>query len=275
MDLLLGPDVHADGRLVDDQDVAIRGQPFGQADFLLVASAQVLGPLLRPRGPDVEIADEAPDEGRLPGAGNPVRDAAGEPRPDRDRDVGPDGRGQPEPFLFPILGDVGHPVALEGVGDAPDAGPLAADEHRAGIHAVGADEDAGELGPARAHEPVEAQNLAFAQAEARVLDPADARHALGAQHLASFRGAPPPRPGPAEIAADHHPDELRRGEAGRRPRADEHPIAQDADLVGQGQDLLDLVRDEEDRHALFPKAAQDIEKGGRFALRERARRFVQ
>ena len=48
VNVLLGADIDADGRLVDDQDVALRGQPFGDADLLLVAAAQAVDRLVRP-----------------------------------------------------------------------------------------------------------------------------------------------------------------------------------------------------------------------------------
>ena len=69
MDLLLGPDVHADGRLVDDQDVAVGGQPFRDADLLLVAAAQVLGPLVRAGRPDAQVPDHVPGDRRAPWPG--------------------------------------------------------------------------------------------------------------------------------------------------------------------------------------------------------------
>ena len=36
----LGTDIDAAGRLVDDQQLAIPGQPFGEGDLLLIAAAQ-------------------------------------------------------------------------------------------------------------------------------------------------------------------------------------------------------------------------------------------
>ena len=70
-----------------------------------------------------------------------------------------------------------------------------------------------------------------------------------------------------DVPADHHRDQLGLGQRLDRPRADQAAVAQDADRVAEGEDLLELVRDEDDGDALVPQAAQDAEEIARLRAR--------
>ena len=59
VDLALGADVDAARRLVEEQDVAIAQQPFGDHDLLLVAAREQAHLLLDRRRLDVQPPDEA------------------------------------------------------------------------------------------------------------------------------------------------------------------------------------------------------------------------
>ena len=85
VDLALRPDVHAAGRLVDEQDPAPGVQPLGEDDLLLVAARQVAHERARARRPDGEPLDVLLDG---PSLAPSIDDAAGRHVPDaRDRHV--------------------------------------------------------------------------------------------------------------------------------------------------------------------------------------------
>jgi len=52
------------------------------------------------------------------------------------------------------------------------------------------------------------------------------------------------------VLAEHHLDERRRRGVRDRQAADEAPVPQDANVVGDLPQLLQAVRDIDDRHAL-------------------------
>ena len=79
-------DVDADGRLVDDQDVGVGGEPLGDRHLLLVAAGEVADGLRERRRADLERVDEGLDRAGL-GAGRDQAEATGEPPPDGDRHV--------------------------------------------------------------------------------------------------------------------------------------------------------------------------------------------
>ena len=74
VNLCLGLDIHPDGGLIDDQDVAAGRQPLAQADLLLIAAAEVSYLLLQTRRANIQRRDQ-----RLRGLGlRPVVNPAGE-----------------------------------------------------------------------------------------------------------------------------------------------------------------------------------------------------
>ena len=57
VDLLLGADIDAAGRLVDDDDPRLGQHHLGEKQLLLVAAGELPGEQIAAPGPDVEIAD--------------------------------------------------------------------------------------------------------------------------------------------------------------------------------------------------------------------------
>ena len=64
VDLLLGADVDAAGRLVEDEHVAVLGQPLGEDDLLLVAAGEVLHGLVDRRRLDPQLRRRSSPRGR-------------------------------------------------------------------------------------------------------------------------------------------------------------------------------------------------------------------
>ena len=78
-----------------------------------------------------------------------------------------------------------------------------------------------------------------------------------------------------DVAADHQPREPRLGGAGRRERVHCLSSAQDGDAIRDLEHLVQLVRDEDDRHALPLEGLEDREQLGRLLRREHGGRLVE
>jgi hypothetical protein len=76
-------------------------------------------------------------------------------------------------------------------------------------------------------------------------------------------------------AAHHHIGQIFLGGAGRRHGADHAAAAHHGDGVGDVEDLLQLVGDQDDGLALFLEQAQDFEQRRGFLRRQHGCRLVQ
>ena len=74
-------------------------------------------------------------------------------------------------------------------------------------------------------------------------------------------------------AADHHGDDLRHGRAGRHG-VDVATVAQYGDAVGNALDLIHLVRDVDNAHALAFEFADDAKQLLNLSVVERRRGLV-
>ena len=81
--------------------------------------------------------------------------------------------------------------------------------------------------------------------------------------------------GPADRPAQHPGDEAVLGLLGRRGRPHDATVAQDRDGVRELQDLGQEMRDEDDRPAPLPQAADDLVESRRLGRREARRRLVE
>ena len=78
-----------------------------------------------------------------------------------------------------------------------------------------------------------------------------------------------------QLASDHEPGQRAPVGFGGRGRGDDLTPAQDADAVGDLQDLVELVRDEDDAEALRRHAAQRLQQTARLLRREDGGRLVE
>ncbi len=77
------------------------------------------------------------------------------------------------------------------------------------------------------------------------------------------------------LAADHHAREPFLGRAFARDRVDLLPAAQDGDPVGDVEHLVQLVRDEDHRHALGDETFEDLEQLDGLLRRQHGRGLVE
>ena len=131
----------------------------------------------------------------------------------------------------------------------------------AGVGGVGAEEQARELGASGAEQAGEPDHLAVVQLEVGRLERALAAHAERLEHRRPGLVAPvraltlrSSRSSDLELAADHQLDQLELGGLGDHPLLDQLAVAQDRHPVGDLVDLVEEVRDEDDRDALVAQA---------------------
>ena len=256
MDLGLALDVDALGRLVENHEPRIGGEPFGQHDLLLVAARKRLYGL-------VEIAELQPqslqvrlDEGEL--ASSP--DQTGERRPvdHRQRGVGEDREIHDEALAEPVLRHVGY-SPRHGVGRIREGRRLAGEPNLAGCRPVDAEQDAGHLGAAAPDQAAQADHLARAHGEGDVGEGAVTRKARGLEDDRSRRRSPL-RIDRAQGSADHHLHGLVAVDLSGRSRADQPSVAQHGDAARDAINLLHAVADEHHRDAVGLKARHHPEQ---------------
>ncbi len=81
-------------------------------------------------------------------------------------------------------------------------------------------------------------------------------------------------PDGGEVAAEHRRHQLELGHLGHRGHGDGAPVAHDRHPVADRIELVELVADEDHRHALALELADDVEQDGDLMLVERAGGFV-
>ena len=194
VDLVLGADVDAAGRLVEDQHVGIGEQPLRQHDLLLVAAGELADGRHHAGGLDVQVPPAALGDLDLLVGVDPA--TAGELVEGRRGDVAADVVDEVEAVPLAVLGGVGDAVA-DRLGDGARLDLLAVHEQPAAdVAAVGAAEHAHrELGAPGAHEPGDADDLT-------------------GPHVTGWRRRPPCGPGPGATRSSP------RSAAPRRPGRD-------------------------------------------------------
>ena len=271
VDLALGADVDAARGLVEEQDIAIAIEPFGDHDLLLVATRKQPHFLRRRRRADVEQADEFL---RRPAHRLPL-EKAGErqiARQVRHHDIGLDVHAERKPEALAVLGEIADARGNRVLRGA-DRAFLAVYIDLARLRPVGAEHGACDLRAAGAHQPGKSQNLAAAHRKTHVANQRAAVEMADVEHdLAGLARADHARV--ADRAPDHHADD--RCYAGGRgvDGADIFAVTQHRDPVGDLLQLVHLVRDIDDADAAALQLADDLEQLRDLGAVERGRRLV-
>ena len=127
-----------------------------------------------------------------------------------------------------------------------------------------------------ADEAVQSEDFAVVKGEADVLVAARRREPPRFEHDARRIDLPLGDLGDPLGAADHQRDQrLARHFRHRRASRDILAVAQNRDAVGDGEDFLQLVADEDDRDAVVAQLSEQLEEGGRLVLGDRRGRFVE
>src|SRR5581483_8239396 len=210
-------------------------------------------------------------------------DAALPPRPDhagvddlaevRDRDVLRHRPHHHEPLLLAALRQEREPAPDPACRRPPAQRPPLDLDGSGGR--VGAEDRADDLRPAAADEPGEADDLARAEVERDVLErrrPRESPHGehdarLGRRRLALGEDE-------LERAAEHRGDEAFDGALARRRRLDVAAVLEHRDRVAEREHVGEDVRDVDDRDAVAPKLADDLEQAVGLDARQGRRRLV-
>ena len=129
-------------------------------------------------------------------------------------------------------------------------------------------------------EPGKPQNFARSDGERNVLDPRRRSEMLDLEH----RSAAPPRASSrravridvGDLAADHQPHQFGRTHVRRRRRVRDHAaFAENRDPVGDLENLLETMRDEDERLSLLDKQPHHVEQPVHLVGREGCSRLVE
>ena len=268
-------DVDALGRLVKDQHFGVDQQPARHDDLLLHAAGKGQQACVHPVGGQAKL------------------------RQKRVHPVLPLPVAQPKAAMAAQMrqhqvlahAEIGHDVLRAAVfGDKADAlpdrvhrpaqrdlAPLQPDG--AAVARTQAEQRLHRFGAARTHQPADAQNFAPVDGEADI-----AHNGLGGevrhlQHRVARAAAPvEPRRGidRPQIAPDHVADDVGLGQPrGVEAGGDGAAFTQDGDAVGDGEHLLQPVRDKDQRMALLAQPREDVEQPVHLRRRQRGRGFVK
>ena len=139
--------------------------------------------------------------------------------------------------------------------------------------AIIADDRLGELGAAGAHQAADADHLAATDREADVADLLGGERIDDEQRLAG--GASRALEEVAEVAADHQAGDPLLARAGGGRDVDQPAVAQHGDAVGELDDLVQAVRDVDDRYAVAAQPADHGEEAARLVVGQRGGRLVE
>ena len=269
VDLVLGAHVDALGWLVHDQDPGIHLQPPAQDRLLLVSARQ--RPDLGPSGRrlDVERLDlSIADAALLLGVDEASLGQSGQ---DRQRDVLLDREPEQQALELPVLGHHGK-TEVDGIDRAVDLDGLAVEIDALLRDLVGPEQGSHQLRAPRAHQAHQAQDLALPEGE---LDIAQLPGADALDLEDRLAGAIRPggysfsmvRPTIIEIIS------LREIDADI-PGVDHVPVPHHGHHVAEAEDLVQLVRDVDDRDALGLQVVDDLDELLHLIRREAAARLV-
>ena len=246
MDGRLRADVDTLSGLVQDDDAGPGGQPLGDHHLLLVSTRQQADVLIQAGRAQVQPLRVFAGQREFPRQPQEPAPACSGQR--RQGDVLKDRQALDRALPAPVLGDIddagGHSLR-----SGSDDADIAFDPAGALCGLGDAEQCLHHLGPAGADQTVKAQNLSAVQGEGDVLEFGRVTISRDGQHRRADLG------GAFGIdlidaAADHQLDQLAFGDVGNRALRHEGAVAEHRPAVGDAEDLVELVADEQDGLAL-------------------------
>ncbi len=263
-DRCLGADIDATGRVGGDQQDRIAAHLAADDQLLLIASGQCPGQGVDAGGTDVVVVDDPLRV--LAGAGpvDPWTFDNRRPRLVAEDAVFPERRVEQQPVTVPVLGDVAD-AGLAELARMPVGDILGPERDRAGGGDAHPHDGLDELRLAIALDAGDAEDLALADRERDVREEVAAEFigqrdvlqveldVIGDGRLGRLRRG--------KLRPDHELGELALGRGMRVSRAYRRATAHDGDVIGDREDFVELVRDEEDRVAVGLELTQVVEQG--------------
>ena len=273
VDLRLRAHVDAARRLVDDQHVAVRHDPLGQNDLLLVAAGQAAGVHIIARGLHAE------DLHALRGvflflAHAQIMQSVHDRLEVRHAQVPFEGVFQQQALLAAVLGHKTD-ARTDRLAGCFDRDLFAQHLDLAGVLRVRAEQAAHELRAPRADQTVQAEDLALVDLQIDVLIEFAVAEVRRAQRDLLLHVRMVAVAEEVNVAADHHGHQLVVRRVLHGARADIVAVAEDGDLVAQRKDLLHSVADVDDGDAPRAQVADQGEKDLHLAVGQRGRRLVK
>ncbi len=263
MNLLLGAHIHSPRWFVQQQHARSGQQAFRDHDLLLIASAERFDIVVQPGSLDVKIGRHPGRRRRFGGGRKPQ--TAREPAQAGERYVGQHGEALHQSGDLPVLGRHGEP-ARNPRGRVHPVQRFRAERDSPAHFRVQAHEALQQFRAARPHQTVDADYFARVQTQPHVAQQRSS--AFGGQRKRldahQFRTAfeRPRRFGGARGPAGHLLHDPARIHIGGRGLRDQAAIAQHSNVIGNRQQLLQAVRNVNDRHAVRSQVADDAEEYG-------------
>ena len=255
VDFLFRADVDAARRLGQEVDTRLQRQPLGDGDLLLIATAQTEHGLPRRLQTDAELGDEAVDQMPL---ARPAEDASPvELAERRQREVLTDRQLHDQAVCLAVLGDVSDPL-VHRAARVTDGRGLAVEMNLA-LDRMEPEERGQQFALALPLQPTQAENLALVQLERDVpellagAEVPHGEHDRGREQIGQRRFR---RKDVPHLAPDHMLHEVSRRRPGGRNGDHVRAVFEDGDAVGDGEDFLQPVGDEDDADPLLPQAAK-------------------
>ncbi len=271
MDHVLGADVHAFCRLVEDKRAGMGEEPFGEDDLLLVAAREVVHAFGDVVIPDVQRLEYPPGLVLFP---RTLDDAIGKNAiKRRHRGVFVQAHPERQALRRAILGDEAKPCPERRVRVA-DVQRGAVQGHAAAGRARDAEDGLGQFCPARADKAEKPENLPLPELERNIPHELSPRQVLHVEQNMICRMVRRPVVDVAQIPADHHPDEDVGVDFRDVLRADVFAVPEHRHPVGDGEDFVELVGDEDDSHAVGLELPHDVEERPGLLDGEGGRRLV-
>ncbi|MPM03026.1 hypothetical protein SDC9_49285 [bioreactor metagenome] len=253
----LGGDVDSLGRFIENENLGLCSNPFGQNDFLLVAAREGLGIDMVAGRLDLHLVPMLQHIGFLSlGAGD--HPLEGEKLEHRQGDVVRQAHLQHQTLLLPVFRNQGDAL-MHTLSRTFRHKSLALEIHGTFTGLVNAENGTDDLTAAGAHQAEQSQDLPFMQGEGDVLEGTELAQLLDLEYLlAENRGVLGIEL--VDRAADHHIDDLVLGTLLDLSFADILSVTEDGVIVTDGKNFIKFMGDEQNCFPALLEGADNAEE---------------